>query len=775
MEMRRKNKEVFWKALLVLAVSFGHAARSQQHSSLRKLQHSPSSLSDDESSIILLCRVRKETILRRNQFGSWGEDIFLCSLWNDDDGQESDESYEIPSLPNSLLEAYTHEMEHGSLVIGVPGARIAGSKLSGYNANDIFVSENIPYSNRRMLQAAREPVIGTRTILVLRVSVDDQSVGHTADLLSERIFGNGISMKMQYAKCSAGKLWFQPAAVRTNGILEVPLNATNLDDSTFATSISNAAISRARQLLGLSEKDHISSQADHIMIFLPPGTGNWVASAAVDHWRSTYNDRYCGSLSASMHEIGHNLGLLHANENGDYLDYTSYMSAGSAREFYPQKCFNGQNHWHLGWFNENTLSLYNITEPVTVKLRSFIDYRTLQADSDEPVLISIDDEFFLQYNEASSFNFETQEKADQVTIVQLLDGGTEMLAGIDEVERLYFLNDEYGNMQMIVLVCWKEIDSIGTTIGLSIGKDTVQCTDDPTGIVSTDIAPSASPAISSSSAPSFFDTVESNTTNSVVNMTTEESKQENLNSTEGTDELRVATSSPSDSESSSPSNMVISDYPSMVPSLNPSYWPSSPQSSQDDRAQNSLAPSSNPSWGPSNPPSVAPSQQPSIMYSLDPTPSPTLGASEDPTETFSDAPSDFQSKSFSPSMQPGEDSYAPTLLTSTPSNVPTLINLIKRPDTTNEDVAQRLQPKQDGSSVVPSGEDGVRGSNGLRPLQDNYLKTADTTQETQDLSIRMETTSFQQSSLDGKSDSFIENTGEANIFRKRIEGRPGQS
>jgi hypothetical protein len=43
-----------------------------------------------------------------------------------------------------------------------------------------------------------------------------------------------------------------------------------------------------------------------------------------------------------MHEIGHTMGLTHANENGQpYADSTGYMAAGYKDTDWPRKCFNG--------------------------------------------------------------------------------------------------------------------------------------------------------------------------------------------------------------------------------------------------------------------------------------------------------------------------------------------------------------------------------------------------------------------------------------------------
>jgi hypothetical protein len=107
------------------------------------------------------------------------------------------------------------------------------------------------------------------------------------------------------------------------------------------------------------------------------------------------------------------------------------MSAGHFKERYPQKCFNGQNNYHLGWFSDRTMLSEDIDEPATVNLASLVDYRQLDYESDFVVLISIDQRCFLQFNQDKSFNWEVEEKQNQITIVENLGGGTEMLAGID--------------------------------------------------------------------------------------------------------------------------------------------------------------------------------------------------------------------------------------------------------------------------------------------------------------------------------------------------------
>jgi hypothetical protein len=55
-----------------------------------------------------------------------------------------------------------------------------------------------------------------------------------------------------------------------------------------------------------------------------------------------FNCLLCIEIAATMHEIGHTMGLTHANENGQpYADFSGYMAAGYKDTDWPRKCFNG--------------------------------------------------------------------------------------------------------------------------------------------------------------------------------------------------------------------------------------------------------------------------------------------------------------------------------------------------------------------------------------------------------------------------------------------------
>jgi hypothetical protein len=255
----------------------------------------PSLIGQRENNKALECCINKETTIFSNQFGMRSEENFLCSPVVNN--VESDDSYKI-AIPTSLKRDYQTEIEKGDLHIFVHRARIEGDTVVGFSDSDIEVSDT-PKPWKRELQR-----VGTRTILVLRVTVRDSEPELTGDEFRERIFGyDSLTVQSQYNKCSAGKLVFEPAPIR-NGLLDVNIRNHFISDFNSSTALSNAAQSAAAELVGLPPGQHISSLADHVMICLPPGTGNWIAAAATNHWRSVYNNKFCGVISASMHELG---------------------------------------------------------------------------------------------------------------------------------------------------------------------------------------------------------------------------------------------------------------------------------------------------------------------------------------------------------------------------------------------------------------------------------------------------------------------------------------
>lgn len=151
----------------------------------------------------------------------------------------------------------------------------------------------------------------TRKMLIVRVSTKDASPGLTREEMSEKTFADRpLTMRSQYLACSHGKLTFDAAPDSLapgmkGGVLEVDLDLNIAGMS--RQNLTNAAITATQLALDAD----IADVVDNVIICHPPGSaGSWVAYAFPNNLVSVYNDLWCGYLSSTMHEVGHNLGFL---------------------------------------------------------------------------------------------------------------------------------------------------------------------------------------------------------------------------------------------------------------------------------------------------------------------------------------------------------------------------------------------------------------------------------------------------------------------------------
>jgi hypothetical protein len=151
----------------------------------------------------------------------------------------------------------------------------------------------------------------TRKMLIVRVSTKDASPGLTREQMSEKTFAKrSLTMRSQYLACSHGKLTFDAApdslaSGMKDGVLDIELDLKVADMS--RQNLTNAAIEATQLALNAD----IGDVVDNVIICHPPGSkGSWVAYAFPNNVVSVYNDLWCGFLSSTMHEVGHNLGFL---------------------------------------------------------------------------------------------------------------------------------------------------------------------------------------------------------------------------------------------------------------------------------------------------------------------------------------------------------------------------------------------------------------------------------------------------------------------------------
>jgi hypothetical protein len=152
------------------------------------------------------------------------------------------------------------------------------------------------------------------------------------------------------------------------------------------------------------------------------------------------------------------------------------MGTSQHQLFGPQKCFNGQNHWQLGWFEDRRLTMKAYHTPQIVTLTTFVDYQDLKTER-AYVLINVDDRYFLQFNRAKYHNAGTGGHRNQVTIAEDMPGGTNLIAGLDLARHRFEIEHFQGTRSTLVIDVCDMIfgDASGDRVVLSIALNISAC------------------------------------------------------------------------------------------------------------------------------------------------------------------------------------------------------------------------------------------------------------------------------------------------------------
>jgi hypothetical protein len=324
-------------------------------------------------------------------------------------GNMTDQLLSVQQLPPSITDVhgYSRLLNEGRLLVKVTGAIISGMELLVSDDTTYQVLGESPVNSsfgQRQLNVATK-----MSVMVVRVVTRD-GVGPDFSLeeIRARLFGSS-GFKAQYSECSFGQLEFQDA-----GGMEVRLPR----EMSYYTQPSLLVEDAEKAILDVY-KVTPNQLADKVMFCQPPGSGSWIARAGVNHWQSQFNNEWCMSLSVTMHEVGHNLGLLHSSDRDDpstpYTDTSGYMGYGVKSELGPFRCFNGFKNHQLGWYKSREI-IVDPTKPNRIQLAAFVDFDRTTVD--QPVLLNIGNRYFIQYNRAKLFNIGTGERRDQVTIIE---------------------------------------------------------------------------------------------------------------------------------------------------------------------------------------------------------------------------------------------------------------------------------------------------------------------------------------------------------------------
>jgi hypothetical protein len=171
-----------------------------------------------------------------------------------------------------------------------------------HNRQPIYRNKDNIFDRQRNLAyfKGNEELIGVKSLLVVQIILNDGSkYERLKDDLWNDIFapeGDGqVSLTSQYKACSYNKLNFIPSNVN-DGVIDIQVDLSKSDGH---MAINNAVTAKINSQFKVNRPDKL---ADYVMYCHPEDTGVGLAYAWVNFYLSVYNDSWCSSLSAGMHE-----------------------------------------------------------------------------------------------------------------------------------------------------------------------------------------------------------------------------------------------------------------------------------------------------------------------------------------------------------------------------------------------------------------------------------------------------------------------------------------
>lgn len=327
------------------------------------------------------------------------------------------------------------------------------SRSSGNETSSLFAA-NDPYRwkeqliEKQITSKNRQLDVEYRSVLVIRIVTDDDSDGNTIkNEINNVLFyeSTEVTVQRQMQMCSGGRIQLQPSS---DGIITIRMNnlgTTRVEAYTLAASeqVMKEHYRSTDTILGF--KEQLRRKADHVLIILPESfpANTFVANAEIGRSICVFSYEWLSSLSAYMHEMGHNLLLRHSGRGSSepYGDNTGYMGVSNPKAYGPQKCYNAAQHWSLNFYESQRLSLVNVnlsTGPVLIQLAAFVDHD--KVGSEYTVLVQVSSNTYLQFNRAKSYNVGTDMMIDQVAVIN--DGGesTTLIAGLDATSSVLHLS-----------------------------------------------------------------------------------------------------------------------------------------------------------------------------------------------------------------------------------------------------------------------------------------------------------------------------------------------
>lgn len=147
-----------------------------------------------------------------------------------------------------------------------------------------------------------------------------------------------------------------------------------------------------------------------------------------------YNDDWCNVPSTQVHEVGHNLRLQHAWEEGEgeYKDQSGMMGMSYGSDT-TNMCFNPAMSWQLGFYGRRRKTLNFDKDPgFEGRLIGIVDYDASGVDDNLVVVRAVSHNYalgniFVGFNRRDGMNSDTNDGRDQVTVTRQTDEGTSHL------------------------------------------------------------------------------------------------------------------------------------------------------------------------------------------------------------------------------------------------------------------------------------------------------------------------------------------------------------
>ncbi len=255
-----------------------------------------------------------------------------------------------------------------------------------------------------------------KTIMVRVIDSVGNEPSKSIDELRDDVFNDASCLKSQFQKCSYNKLRIQP--YQDIGVFDLHVDV-NTNTNPNGDQLHNAALIAFMEKFG---DPFDSNQFDLVMFCNPPTSSHDGAWGQVNGPISNYADDWCSSVAGQMHEVGHNLGLMHSGDgSNEYGDTTGYMGSTPTDDDF-NMCFNAAKNWQLGWYEDQSKSFnpLNANDPVTtVVLNGVVDYGK---NPDAFVTVRLeetdkDTDYYIGYNRKAGMNSDTSEGFDMVTVL----------------------------------------------------------------------------------------------------------------------------------------------------------------------------------------------------------------------------------------------------------------------------------------------------------------------------------------------------------------------